>query len=82
MSETIQPMSKGSWKERERKINEIALKLRPVLNIQIRSSSVTQPTISYSSENVLIQIPDYESRIKALEATVIDLQSQIDTHHP
>lgn len=72
----IDKIVKAGWVSRKHKINEIIDKTNPVLNIQVnKSTGVTNPTVNYSQNSVVITIRDYEPELKSLRARVWALEN-------
>ena len=73
---TIEQTPKASWTERMILINRIIAELNPLLDIRISSSTeILQPTIIYSTDSVLITIPNYADQIESLQNRVFALEN-------
>lgn len=72
----IEQEQKASWSERLILINSIIRELNPLLDIRITSSTgISQPQVLYSTDSVLITIPDYSSQITSLQRRVTALEN-------
>jgi hypothetical protein len=72
----IDKISKAGWVSRKIKINEIIDKTNPLLNIRVnKSSGITNPSVSYSQNSVVITIRDYEPELRSLRARVFALEN-------
>ena len=72
----IEQEQKASWSERLIIINSIIRELNPLLDIRVASSNgISQPQVLYSTDSVLITIPDYSGQITSLESRVAALEN-------
>jgi len=76
MSKKIEQKQKMGWRERAEKTNEIINSVNPLLNIKIQmQGGVRSPSVVYSTDGVIITIPDYQDQIDATNR-------RIDGYHP
>lgn len=74
----IEQEQKASWSERLMLINSIIRELNPLLDIRVASSNgISQPQVLYSTDSVLITIPDYSGQITSLENRATSLESRV-----
>lgn len=80
MSTRIEIPNKLTWRERGRLIIEIVSGINPLLNISgAYTRGAKTVSISYSTESVVITVPDPQNKIDSLQAQINALESRVAT---
>ncbi len=90
MSNRIEVPNSAGWRDRFKLIVQIIRGLNPLMNIRLNYSvSAATASINYSTESVMVTIPDpqpkidiLQSQIDSLQSQVNSLQAQVDAEHP